>query len=91
MRSHQKRFAVFALFAAGAVPVSFAGCTGRPQLYQERFASAAAFTDTAWYRAHCVAADTLRPDLSACVLRDQSPEMRRPTGTAPLVAPPRRP
>ncbi|HUQ83666.1 MAG TPA: hypothetical protein VM076_21115 [Gemmatimonadaceae bacterium] len=91
MASHQKRFAVFVLFGAAAVLISFAGCTGRPNRAQERSASTVAFTDTAWFRAHCVPGDTLHPDLTACVLRDQSAAQRRLPGTAPLIPPPPRP
>jgi hypothetical protein len=86
MTSYHKRFALSAAVGAAAMLVSFAGCTGRPKL-QERSTSSVAFTDTAWHRAHCVTADTLHPDLTSCVLRDQSVPQRRPFGTGPLVAP----
>ena len=88
MRSCEKRFAVSAAVGAAAMLVVVAGCTGRPKL-QERSTSSVTFTDTAWHRTHCVTVDSLRPDLTTCVLRDQSPVLRRPFGTAPLITTPR--
>ena len=67
--------------AKAAIVVTVAGCTQQSALVQERAPVRSAFTDTAWYRAHCVVSDTLRPDLTACVLRDQSPVLGRPGAT----------
>ena len=67
--------------AKAAFVVTVAGCTQQSALVQERAHVRSAFTDTAWYRAHCVVSDTLRPDLTACLLRDQSPVRGRPGAT----------
>ena len=67
--------------AKAAVVLTVAGCTQQSALVQERAHVRAAFTDTAWYRAHCVLSDTLRPDLTACLLRDQSPVRGSPGAT----------
>ena len=64
--------------AEAAVVVIVAGCTQQSALVQERAPVRSAFTDTAWYRTHCVLSDTQRPDLTACVLREQSPAYYRP-------------
>jgi hypothetical protein len=67
--------------ARAAVVLTVVGCTQQSALVQERAHVRSAFTDTAWYRAHCVVTDTLRPDFTACLLRDQSAVRGRPGDT----------
>ena len=89
MRIRRTSFDIPVFVGAATVHLAFVGCTQSPALVHERSAVGASFTDTAWYRAHCVTTDTIRPNLSACLLRDQSPERPRFPGPPPLT--PRRP
>ena len=53
-------------------------CARAPAPAREQPATAAVFTDTAVHRRHCETTDSLRVDLSKCVLKDQGRDQPRP-------------
>ena len=53
-------------------------CAQAPAPAREQRAAATVFTDTAVHRRHCETTDSLRIDLSKCVLKDQSRDRPRP-------------
>ena len=58
-------------------------CAQAPAPAREQRAAATVFTDTAMHRRHCETTDSLRVDLSKCVLKDQGRD--RPTPPPPLI------